>query len=134
MNGEKNIPDLPGILHRAAVWLLSAAVSVVGIIVWDNHTSVSKHGSLFNSVWTQGFHDRLISDLEYPSVHETYRRVYVDEDVRFKETVRKFMSAGGRFSAEQGDKHAQRIRGLEQRVAVQERRIEDLFRRLERMQ
>ena len=115
--------DLPTLAHRAAIWLLSAAVSVFSMVVWDNHNAVAKHNSLFDSVWNPDFRAKIEDDLDYPTVHETYRRVFVEQDAHFKEEVRRFMAAGSRFSRSDWEKGEAK---LDVRISSISKRVREL--------
>ena len=113
--------ELHAIIQKALFWLVPTGLVAVGILIWGTYNTVVIHDGKFGALWTNEFYEELQSDLEYPLVHETFRKLYLEEELRFKEQVRQFMAAGGRFSSGDASKMEER---LHQQIQAQWARID----------
>lgn len=121
---DERTSSLDTVFRQILGWGLPAVVTVLCLVVVGNHNLVTAHAGKFDGIWNESFHAAIDEVIEYVSVHEAYRELYVIQDAQFKEDVRKFMAAGGRFSADQAEKMEARWEArCDARYKTHERRL-----------
>ena len=105
----ENEINLHAILHRVATWLTAAGLTVLASIVWDNHNAVSKHGSLFDSVWSPDYKHEIDGVLTYPRNHDEFRALWIEVDSKFKREMLDNCAA-----------YDKRLREIEKRITIME--------------